>query len=209
MKKTFSNRLKSGRRQQIKLLNQHRLIPWEYVFWLTILQDYDMKRFKRRLSQFNAGRFNISWSMETARGAARPHFSGVMRTEETEEAFREYILRCLSERGSTVPIDLRIRRFDDSLANRCAVYQAKSDFNCLKRNELCEVGVREFFTTGHPWTRPSSELAKLQSTDKWDRAKAELLEDVELLWAYMTGKVTDSDLEDGRFLWKWRRMNRR
>jgi hypothetical protein len=208
-KKSYCNRIKSGKKQYLKIIHQHELIPWTYILWLTFPTPVNIDEFLKKLNRHNKGRFNIAWTLEQAKNSNHYHLSGVIRTQEPIEELRNLIELSLTDERikksnrKIITFDLRCEIFDDVQLIPGAIYQSKSTYKLLQKNVLQDKGKREFFITGKPWTKLTKELTKLTDEEKYIRAKTEMMNDPQFLYEYMIGNIKDSHLNDGRFIYRW------
>lgn len=194
LQKTLANRIRSGIRHARQIRHQHEIIPWTHIFWLSFKTDIDEKRFLRRFRRYNKGRFHISGTIERARGAARNHYSGVVRTDGSKQEFEHLISTAIARRGHNYSeersqFDLRYEVFNRERIAQAAKYQSKSTENLLSKNELMEKGKREFFTIGRPWTKPTRELQKLTSREIVRSVTRSLAHQPEILYALMQNGI--------------------
>jgi len=201
-RKSFKARLKSGKRWAKILCHQHEIEPFLFEFVLTLMVDIDEARFKRRLRDLNPG-LDMVVFVERSQRAERNHYAGLIRNPSSKADFKKYLCECLAPRKTrwkefaTGYIDLHFEGIEDEYFAYLARYSAKAEYQHLRKNKLSLKGVRDVFTVGKPWSKPTSELVK----NTWEENERWLL-NVRLSDPYFDHTYQVDDVT-GNFKWKY------
>lgn len=199
--KSLQNRLKSGKRLNRILQNQHEIRPFTHEFVLRFRDEIDHKRFRRRLSLFLDGTIHVVLKYEES---SQPHYHGIVysESEDTEESLRAAILKSLAadvrHELDTGAINLHFNGIDEEGVHGLFFYTAKASVDLLKKAKAQVVGAREVFRFGDPFSKPTQELAKLTPKNRFNSLVNWLCKQPDVVGWILDGFV---DPHHKRFLW--------
>ncbi|WP_339684250.1 hypothetical protein [Gimesia maris] len=183
----------SRNRRARQLKHQHQRTPFKTKADLQILEDYDMKRFRRHLK--SKVTFPVYVKIEQTNEDVRPHFHFIATESITKNTFRTLILNCLQGEK----IDLKVEEVDEDRIEVLCSYTAKN---------TQYVG-RCTFTLGKFWTESPAELGKLTDSERVTILKNSILyEDSStarrLSDYFFMGIIPEDELSKPSFLPLWR-----
>lgn len=191
----MSNELNRAKRWFRIIRHQHDLSPFKQEAVLSILEDFELERFRRQLGRKCKG-LELVVFIELAIGATRPHFHVLIKTPVTKQVFRRMIERALS--GQRFKLEHEAIREEDKLALFTYITKATPKL----QEQVQALSGRNVFTVGKPFDKSTAELSRLTPKER-ARALIKAAHNPKLATEFIEGKLTHEQISHPQFLYWW------